>query len=96
MQRADSIAYPPRGLSREEAARYVGLGTTKFEEMVADGRMPKPKRIDGRVVWDRIALDGAFSALPEATGGEEGLQALIAQSRAMEKLKQRQQQQRKK
>jgi len=52
-------------LSREEAARYVGVGTTKFDEMVKDGRMPKPKRIDGRVVWDRIKLDAAFTDLPD-------------------------------
>lgn len=61
----DTIAYPPRGLSREEAARYVGIGPSKFDEMVRDGRMPKPKRVDARTVWDRIALDIAFTALPE-------------------------------
>jgi excisionase family DNA binding protein len=61
----DSIAYAPRGLSRDEAARYVGVGATKFDEMVSDGRMPKPKRIDGRVIWDRLRLDAAFSDLPE-------------------------------
>lgn len=44
----DSIAYPPRGMSRDEAARYVGVGATKFDEMVADHRMPRPKRVDGR------------------------------------------------
>jgi hypothetical protein len=33
--------------------------------MVADGRMPKPKRIDGRTVWDRIKLDEAFALLDE-------------------------------
>lgn len=60
----DAFSYPPRGMSREEAARYVGVGTTKFDEMVADCRMPKPKRIDGRVIWDRIALDAAFTDLP--------------------------------
>ena len=36
--------------------------------MVADGRMPKPKRIDGRVVWDRLQLDSAFAALPDEDG----------------------------
>lgn len=61
----DSIPYPPRGLSREEAARYIGVGATKFDEMVADRRMPRPKRIDGRVIWDRYALDAAFTDLPE-------------------------------
>lgn len=63
--RIDPYAYPPRGLSREEAARWIGIGTTKFDELVANGRMPRPKRIDGRVVWDRIALDAAFSDLPD-------------------------------
>lgn len=65
MSRAgDNLAYPPRGLCREEAARYVGVGTTKFDEMVRDRRMPRPKRVDGRTVWDRIALDAAFTDLP--------------------------------
>ncbi len=62
----DSTAYPPRGLNRIEAARWIGVGATKFDEMVADGRMPRPKKIDGRMVWDRLALDAAFSDLPEA------------------------------
>lgn len=53
-----------RGLGREIAARYVGVGVTKFDEMVLDGRMPQPKRVDGRKVWDRFALDAAFDALP--------------------------------
>jgi hypothetical protein len=32
--------------------------------MVDDGRMPQPKRIDARKIWDRAALDLAFEALP--------------------------------
>jgi predicted DNA-binding transcriptional regulator AlpA len=63
--RPDPFAYPPRGLSRDEAARYVGVGATKFDEMVADRRMPRPKRVDGRVIWDRIKLDMAFTDLPD-------------------------------
>lgn len=55
----------PRGLSREAASLYIGVGLTKFDEMVEDGRMPKPKRIDGRKVWDRFLLDTAFEALPD-------------------------------
>jgi hypothetical protein len=46
----------------------VGVGSTKFDEMVKDGRMPKPKRVDGRTVWDRIALDAAFTDLPDDGG----------------------------
>lgn len=59
----DSYAYPPRGLSREEAARYVGVGTTTFDGLVQDGRMPKPVRLGKRVIWDRLKLDAAFADL---------------------------------
>jgi hypothetical protein len=63
--RTDGIAWAPRGLCREEAAYYIGVGPTKFDELVETRRMPPPKRIDGRVVWDRIMLDMAFSELGE-------------------------------
>jgi len=56
---------PPRGLSRVQAAEYVGISPTKFDELVKDGRMPLPKRIDARAVWDRVQLDNAFAALPD-------------------------------
>jgi excisionase family DNA binding protein len=69
--RLDTIAYPPRGMSRDEAARYIGVGATKFDEMVADGRMPKPKRVDGRVIWDRLRLDAAFTDLPDDKRGNQ-------------------------
>ena len=58
----------PRGLSRELAAAYVGVSVVKFDQLVVDGRMPQPKHIDQRRVWDRLQLDIAFSALPDAKG----------------------------
>lgn len=61
----------PRGLQLAQAARYVGVGVTKFGEMVADGRMPKPRRIDGRKVWDVHELDDAFDALPHDGDDDE-------------------------
>lgn len=63
--RSDPISYPPRGMSRDEAARYIGVSATKFDELVSSRRMPPPKKIDGRVVWDRLRLDAAFSDLDE-------------------------------
>jgi predicted DNA-binding transcriptional regulator AlpA len=59
---------PRRGLSRSEAAMYVGISAAKFDELVADGRMPAPVRIDGRKIWDIRALDLAFDTLPTETG----------------------------
>jgi predicted DNA-binding transcriptional regulator AlpA len=54
----------PRGLSREQAAAYVGVSPSLFDILVKDGRMPAPKRINARTVWDRLQLDPAFAALP--------------------------------
>jgi hypothetical protein len=55
---------PRRGLSRQEAAMYLGVSAHKFDQMVIDGRMPGPKRIDARKIWDVHELDLAFDALP--------------------------------
>ena len=63
----DQQRIEPRGLSRVEAAAYVGVSPSMFDIMVRDGRMPGPKRINSRVVWDRRRLDKAFDALPETT-----------------------------
>lgn len=61
-----ALPFAPRGLSRTEAAAYIGVGATLFDEMVKDGRMPRPKAIKSRRVWDRFALDAHFDDLPEA------------------------------
>jgi hypothetical protein len=55
---------PRRGLSRDEAAIYIGVSAAKFDELVADGRMPAPIRIGARKIWDIRSLDMAFDALP--------------------------------
>jgi predicted DNA-binding transcriptional regulator AlpA len=58
---------PPRGLSRTEAAAYIGISASLFDMLVKDGRMPKPKQINSRNVWDIRRIDKAFDEL----SGEE-------------------------
>ena len=65
------VQIAPRGLSRETAARYIGVSATKFAELVADGRMPKPRCIDRRRIWDRDELDAAFAELPRDGDADE-------------------------
>lgn len=67
MARHDALpaSLPPRGLCRVQASQYVGVAPGTFDTMVDDGRMPPPKRIGVRKVWDRLALDLAFVALPD-------------------------------
>jgi hypothetical protein len=60
-----------RGLSRREAADYIGVSPTLFDRAVVEGRMPKPIRFYGRVLWDVRKLDRAFTALdPEDTNDD--------------------------
>ena len=54
----------PRGLGRVDAARYLGISPSKFDEMRKDGRVGPARLIDGRKVWDVRDLDLAFEALP--------------------------------
>jgi len=56
---------PRRGLSREESAMYIGVSPSLFDKMVADRRMPGPKLVNSRTIWDRWALDLAFESLPD-------------------------------
>lgn len=67
MGQAANIHYQPRrGLSRPDAALYVGVGTSSFDKMVKDGTMPQPKKVGSRVMWDIRELDSKFDDLPQA------------------------------
>lgn len=47
----------PRGLSRDEAARYVGVGVKRFDTLVSLDQLPQPKVMgEGVYVWDRFWL----------------------------------------
>ena len=52
----DHLAYPPRAFRADRAAAYLGVSTSKFHVLVAQGRLPKPVRIDGITLWDRFSL----------------------------------------
>ena len=55
------------GLSRIEASAYIGVSPSLFDQMVTDGRMPKPLRINARMLWDRKRVEDAWGRL--VTGG---------------------------
>jgi len=67
---ADRLAYPPRGLRAPRAAAYLGMSESSFLTLVAEGRMPRPKRVKGMNIWDRVALDRSFERLGADTGDE--------------------------
>jgi predicted DNA-binding transcriptional regulator AlpA len=59
----DNSPHWPRGLRRTMAAAYIGVSLSRWDNLVADGRMPKPKRFIGMTIWDRLAVDQAFDLL---------------------------------
>lgn len=54
------------GLGEVEAAAAIGISASKFRALVDEKRMPSPRRIDGRNIWDVDELRAAFKALPHA------------------------------
>ena len=61
----DTLIYA-RGMRADYAAAYLGMGKTKFLELVDKGAMPRPVVIDGIRVWDKLDIDAAFDAAKEA------------------------------
>ena len=45
-------------MGRVEAAAYIGISCTKFDELRKSGRISRPRLIDGRKLWDVLELDG--------------------------------------
>jgi predicted DNA-binding transcriptional regulator AlpA len=54
---------PVRGLRADDAAAYLGMGKSKFLDMVAQGRLSKPIPVDAMKIWDRYDLDADIERL---------------------------------
>lgn len=57
LEMSGPLPFPPRLLRAAEAAGYLGMGLTKFRELVAAGRIAQPTEADGLVRWERRDLD---------------------------------------
>lgn len=60
----NSAIVAQRGLSRAEAAHYVGVGVRLFDQLVSADQMPPARALGGKFVWDIRELDDAFDQLP--------------------------------
>jgi predicted DNA-binding transcriptional regulator AlpA len=52
------------GLSRQESATFIGIGVTKFDELVSAGIMPQPRKFGSRKIWVRAELEIALISIP--------------------------------
>lgn len=60
-----------RGLDENEAAIYLSFSPSFFRKLVVEKKMPRPRLVEGRRVWDVEELDLAFKALPREGGEDE-------------------------
>jgi predicted DNA-binding transcriptional regulator AlpA len=59
------IGYRKGVLQREQAAEYLGVSPSLFDEMVGDGRMPKAVVLsERRYGWVQDELDACIAELP--------------------------------
>jgi excisionase family DNA binding protein len=59
------------GLSAREAADAIGVSPNTFLKMVDDGRMPRPRCIGSRNVWDVDEVYSCFKSLPHDQQNED-------------------------
>ena len=81
MAQSKRIDFLPRGLSRTQAAVYVGVSTSLFDQLVTDSRMPPPREINRRRIWDRHQIDALFDELP---GGLDNLPNPVHMQRGLD------------
>lgn len=73
--------YVPRGMRAGGAAAYLGMSRSKFLELVAENRMPRPIPIDSMTVWDRFDLDASFEDFKKAASSVNSFDALLLGAR---------------
>ena len=67
----DHLAYPPRAFRADRAAAYLGMSTSKFLELVDQGRLSPGVKVDGMTLFDRLQLDADFEALKVEEAGRK-------------------------
>jgi hypothetical protein len=72
------VSLPRFAVRREEAAASLSVSTTKWDEWVADGRMPKGYKIDGVVLWDCQEVREAWDQLRDRERAKNPFDGIVA------------------
>jgi hypothetical protein len=72
------LSLPRFAMRRDEAAASVAVSLTKWDEWVADGRMPKGYKIDGIVSWDVIEVREAWERMKGGDRADNPFDRVIA------------------
>jgi hypothetical protein len=55
----------PYAVGKQAAAALISISAGFFDKLVGDGRMPEPRELDGRVLWDSEEVKAAWRAIPK-------------------------------
>jgi predicted DNA-binding transcriptional regulator AlpA len=72
------LSLPRFALRRDEAAASLAVSTTKFDEWVTDGRMPRGRKIDGVVLWDTEEVRNAWETLRDGRDYRNPFDGVVA------------------
>ena len=61
-----------RGLSRVEAAAYLGISASKFDELRKANRIAPPKVLDGRLIFTVDGSTNFSTSLPDENQADNG------------------------
>lgn len=59
------MSYPPLLMKAKQAADYLGMSASKFQELVSAGRIAPPRECGGNVLWHRSDLEEFADSLPQ-------------------------------
>jgi predicted DNA-binding transcriptional regulator AlpA len=54
----------PFAVSRETGAELIGISPNHFDKLVKEGRLPAPREVGGRILWDSEEIRAAWRAMP--------------------------------
>lgn len=62
------VTIRPRGLSEDNAATYLGLSVSTLQQLVREGKLPRPRQVSARRVSHEVAdLDAYMDNCPRST-----------------------------
>jgi predicted DNA-binding transcriptional regulator AlpA len=54
----------PLAVSRETAAQLLGISAGTFDKLVKTGKLPEPREVESRILWDSKEIEAAWRAMP--------------------------------
>ena len=55
----------PFAVSRDTGAALLGISGGTFDKLVRAGKLPEPREVESRILWDAKEIEAAWRAMPK-------------------------------